>query len=350
MVNASIGSDTAGSLRIPANFCGIVAFKPTIHRVSNEIFSSYFYKQDFAKTFPDRLQPIRSTIGPMARNVGDCLKLMRVMVEGSKFDRLVPPLEWRKAELPKRIGVFTQFSQFPVCESYKRALKEASIVLQKKGVEIVEIDLDDLFEDILINSSASFYKNDALIKIVKNNAPTGEPLIRAFKDLNLLFKFPTSVMKGMAWKEGSSMTGLMLKGIIKGRTVNRATITDDINNLFDRYVSRLTENGVEIILAPGMVTPAVLHGSSNENKLQGVYQFMFSTLEVCTGAMPITKVREDEQYYESDKDDKIINSIKLNMENSKGLPIGIQVSGLPWTDEKVFKVMEVIEQGVNYVR
>lgn len=42
LVNAAIGSDTAGSIRLPALCCGIVGFKPTTNRISNDMLLPYF--------------------------------------------------------------------------------------------------------------------------------------------------------------------------------------------------------------------------------------------------------------------------------------------------------------------
>lgn len=42
LVNAAIGSDVAGSLRLPALACGVVGFKPTYNRISNDMLCSYF--------------------------------------------------------------------------------------------------------------------------------------------------------------------------------------------------------------------------------------------------------------------------------------------------------------------
>lgn len=42
LVNAAIGSDVAGSLRLPALCCGVIGFKPTIPRISNDMLVAYF--------------------------------------------------------------------------------------------------------------------------------------------------------------------------------------------------------------------------------------------------------------------------------------------------------------------
>jgi aspartyl-tRNA(Asn)/glutamyl-tRNA(Gln) amidotransferase subunit A len=67
-VDLALGSDSAGSIRIPAAWCGIVGFKPTHGLVSVE------------GCFP--LAPSYDTVGPMASTVEGCERLMRVLAPG----------------------------------------------------------------------------------------------------------------------------------------------------------------------------------------------------------------------------------------------------------------------------
>ena len=69
MSAGGIGSDLAGSVRIPAHFCGIAALKPTVGRVPGE------------GQFPAATGPyaLGSVIGPMARTVGDVQLLYGVL-------------------------------------------------------------------------------------------------------------------------------------------------------------------------------------------------------------------------------------------------------------------------------
>jgi len=68
LADAALGTDTGGSIRIPAACCGIVGFKPTYGLVSTE------------GVFP--LAPSFDHAGPMARDVATCVELMRVLVPG----------------------------------------------------------------------------------------------------------------------------------------------------------------------------------------------------------------------------------------------------------------------------
>jgi aspartyl-tRNA(Asn)/glutamyl-tRNA(Gln) amidotransferase subunit A len=65
MCDVSIGSDTGGSVRIPASVCGIVGFKPSRQRVPTEGAFPLSYTLD--------------SVGPMARSVADCAKADAIM-------------------------------------------------------------------------------------------------------------------------------------------------------------------------------------------------------------------------------------------------------------------------------
>jgi aspartyl-tRNA(Asn)/glutamyl-tRNA(Gln) amidotransferase subunit A len=68
LANAALGTDSGGSIRIPAAFCGVVGFKPTYGRVSLE------------GCFP--LAPSFDHAGPMAPDVAGCVEMMRALDPG----------------------------------------------------------------------------------------------------------------------------------------------------------------------------------------------------------------------------------------------------------------------------
>ena len=75
MCEIAIGSDTGGSVRMPAALCGIVGFKPSRQRVSTEGAFPLSYSLD--------------SIGPLARSVADCAKADAVLA-GDDFSPLTP--------------------------------------------------------------------------------------------------------------------------------------------------------------------------------------------------------------------------------------------------------------------
>ncbi len=69
---AATGSDTGGSIRVPASFCGVVGVKPTYGRVSRYGLIPLAWSMDH--------------VGPMARTVGDCALLLNVMAGRDPLD------------------------------------------------------------------------------------------------------------------------------------------------------------------------------------------------------------------------------------------------------------------------
>jgi aspartyl-tRNA(Asn)/glutamyl-tRNA(Gln) amidotransferase subunit A len=86
LADYALGTDSGGSIRIPAACCGVVGFKPTYGLVSTD------------GVFP--LAPSFDHAGPMARAVGECIELMEVLAEGlevaalDSLDGLVTGIAW----------------------------------------------------------------------------------------------------------------------------------------------------------------------------------------------------------------------------------------------------------------
>ncbi len=88
LVRAAIGSDTAGSIRMPAALCGITGFKPTHGSIPLD------------GVFP--LAPSYDSVGPMATDAADCAALMAVLAADPAFMAVSPASIGRIAVLPRR--------------------------------------------------------------------------------------------------------------------------------------------------------------------------------------------------------------------------------------------------------
>jgi aspartyl-tRNA(Asn)/glutamyl-tRNA(Gln) amidotransferase subunit A len=126
MVNVALGSDTAGSIQMPAAFCGIVGFKPTARRVP------------MAGTIP--LAPSLDSLGPLARSVADCARFDAV-IAGEPDESLVSiELYGLRFAVPQALVL--DDLEAPVAQAFSSTLSR----LSSAGVEIVEIPLVELRE------------------------------------------------------------------------------------------------------------------------------------------------------------------------------------------------------------
>jgi aspartyl-tRNA(Asn)/glutamyl-tRNA(Gln) amidotransferase subunit A len=127
----AIGTDTGGSIRIPASLCGVVGLKPTHGRTSLE------------GIFP--LSASLDTVGPIARTVADSVALWLAMSgrspEISATWERYPEAQTSLAG--KRIGVLRSFFQDRLQPDVARRFDEAVSSLRGLGAEVVECDWDE---------------------------------------------------------------------------------------------------------------------------------------------------------------------------------------------------------------
>ena len=130
----ALGSDTGGSIRLPASFCGIVGIKPTYGRVSRYGLIAFASSLD--------------QIGPFARSVEDAALLLEAISGCDKHDSTsldIPVAQFSKS-LNKdikgaKIGVIKELLQEGVSPDVKKAIESAIQKYKELGAEIVEISL-----------------------------------------------------------------------------------------------------------------------------------------------------------------------------------------------------------------
>ena len=124
----SIGTDTGGSIRIPASLCGVVGLKPGSGRVNTE------------DVIP--LSPTLDFVGPLARSVGDAALLLEpIFTRGANERSLLP----RKFPSPRarraKLGIPKEFFFDVVSPEVQRAFERAIRILTKDGASIKELSL-----------------------------------------------------------------------------------------------------------------------------------------------------------------------------------------------------------------
>jgi aspartyl-tRNA(Asn)/glutamyl-tRNA(Gln) amidotransferase subunit A len=129
----SIGTDTGGSIRIPASLCGVVGLKPTLGRVSVE------------GVIP--LSPKLDCVGPLARTVHDAALLLEPILPRVKGEPSPRALEKSRAKPRKfTLAIPKQFFLDVVSQDVYFVFDEAIRILKKQGVRLKEISLPLLKE------------------------------------------------------------------------------------------------------------------------------------------------------------------------------------------------------------
>lgn len=127
-VPLALGTDTAGSIRVPAALCGVVGLKPTWGSVSRE------------GVFP--LAPSFDHVGPMARSPADAAGLLEAIAEpGTPLGDVRDGLELGFAGL--RIGLCPDLHRTPLAPAVREAYDGAVRIATDAGAEVVTLDLPE---------------------------------------------------------------------------------------------------------------------------------------------------------------------------------------------------------------
>ncbi|CAI7613130.1 unnamed protein product [Penicillium palitans] len=151
-----VGTDIAGSIRIPALCCGVYGFKPTIDRIpfGGQVSGA-------VKGIPG-LVPVA---GPLAHSIADLKLLMSsVVADGQawKYDSAAVGVPWQtipssiNASESLTIGVLAEDEYFPLHPPVKRALDRAVEALTQAGHRIVRLSVDDEVQSLAYASRIAF--------------------------------------------------------------------------------------------------------------------------------------------------------------------------------------------------
>ena len=188
---AALGSDTGGSIREPAAFCGIVGLKPTYGRVSTRGVVPLAWSLDH--------------IGPMTRSVSDAALVLQAiagydLAEPTSPERGVDHYDgpaWR-AGSRLRLGVPRTHYFSNLDPEVAAALDEALNVFKKMGAQVQDVPLEVSKDRMVIRAEAyayhsprivatpMLYKPETLAKLRSGETITAETYIAARRDLERL--------------------------------------------------------------------------------------------------------------------------------------------------------------------
>ena len=132
---AALGSDTGGSIRMPAHFCGVTGFKPTNGRVSRANCMPLSFSLD--------------TVGPLAQTAEDCALILSIIAGPDPLDPTTAGATVWDVKAAKRpvkgmtIGIPKAFYVDNLETDVAKALDDAAAAFKRLGVRVVQVDLPD---------------------------------------------------------------------------------------------------------------------------------------------------------------------------------------------------------------
>ena len=293
-----LGSDSGGSVREPAHFCGIASLKPTPGRVPGRGHR------------PSSVGPfsILGAIGPMARTVADVALLFRTLCAQDPLDPESAPLGLRQISSDEAkqipIGWFEDDGLTPVTEETRQAVRDAAQALERQGFNVQRFRPKALEEArrlwwiFFVQCGAMFYQ-----QAIERREEQLSPIFQGVLEIAHAEKPLTADSLLRAWAECDMVRHKLLAEM----------------------------QPFPILLCPVCAVPAFRHGE-REWTVEGQrvryldamrYTQWFNLFAAPAAVVPVGR-------------------------SAEGLPIGVQIAGRPFEDEAVLVVAACVEREFGY--
>nr|XP_012631527.1 vitamin D3 hydroxylase-associated protein-like isoform X2 [Microcebus murinus] len=187
-----MGTDTGGSIRIPANFCGVCGLRTTGNRLSYSGIASAIKGK----------KSVTTVAGPMARDVESLALCMRALLSENmhQLDPTVPPLPFREevysSNRPLRIGYYESDGYTQPSPSMARAVQLTSRLLQDAGHQVIPFSIPRIEYAIEHLYFGGLYGDGGATLLEKLEGDIVDPSI---KEMVSRLRLPDPVKRFMVW-------------------------------------------------------------------------------------------------------------------------------------------------------
>ena len=306
-------TDTGGSIRQPASFCGIAGIKPTYGRCSRWGVVAFASSLDQA--------------GPVARNVEDCAILLGSMAgfdpkDSTSADRPVPDFAaaCKRGVKGLRIGVPAEYTMEGMPREISLLWQRGLDWLRAEGAEIVDVSLPHTkygLATYYIVAPAEASSNLARYDGVRFGLREGGEDLRDLYERTRAAGFGAEVRRRIMIGTYVLSAGYYDAYYLRAQKV-RALILRDFTEAFTR---------VDALLTPTTPSAAFAQGENMDDPIQMYLNDIFTVPASMAGIPGM--------------------SIPAGLD-AQGLPLGLQVLGKPFDEETVFAVAAAIERAAGF--
>ena len=282
----AIGTDTGGSVRLPASFCGLTGLKVTIGRISTHGIIP------LSNTF--------DTPGPMARNVEDAALLFSVLQGPDPQDPLTrgiapadPMATLNRGVRGLRLGRMPAAEREGVSGEMLAAYDASLELLAQLGAEIVDVALPFRFQDCV--TSAAVTQAEA-------------------------YFFNSGLVDDAASQLGDAVRKRILPGAQV--TAHEYLQARKLHGEFKRAMNEALA-GIDALLTPTTETPAVPLSEVDEEKMPSRFTRFGNTLEMCALALP-------------------------NGVTAGGLPLSLQIACRGYDEAMALRIGQAYQQATDW--
>ncbi|MGN0349464.1 MAG: Asp-tRNA(Asn)/Glu-tRNA(Gln) amidotransferase subunit GatA [Roseburia sp.] len=312
----ALGSDTGGSIRQPASFCGVTGLKPTYGTVSRYGLIAYASSLD--------------QIGPIARDVEDCAAMLDEIVSFDKKDATSVKRQacsFREALTEDikglRIGIPSNHLSEGLQKEIRQAIFAVSETLKQQGAIVEEFHLD--FMDYAVPAYYVIACAEASSNLARFDGVKYGYRTKEYANLEEMYKKTRSEGFGSEAKRRILLGSFVLSSgyyeeYYKKALRTRAWIKQKLDQALERY---------DAILAPVAPTTAPKLGVFEGNPLK-MYQSDIYTVAANLAGLPAI-------------------SFPCGTD-CNGLPIGLQLIGGCFREQELLKAVYAFERTRNYQR
>lgn len=335
-----IGTDIGGSIRVPAHFSGIAGLKPTLDRWSNLGSNTALPGQE----------AVRSQIGPMARSARDLALLTAELDPAAmaELDARVPPFPWpdpASVDVARlRVGFYVDDGLIPCSRAIVRAIAKAASALRARGADVVPFTPPGIADAIYLYFAALSADGGATaLSITKRSSDADVDV--SLRSLRRLAGLPPVARRAAAQVAGLAGEHRIQRLLSVSGPKSVAAfweITAALRSARAAIASAMRAERLDVLLCPPYATPALPHTGSRDFVLAGSTAMLWNLAQFPAGVVPVTRVRADEAHRDPPRDRLEKRAAEVD-EKSEGLPIGVQVVGLPYCDHVVLAAMIALE-------